>query len=239
MCHVAFKGNTNTRALNEAILNFYNHPSAEAAETRHLRNRNLATLAAESVRRHGTRLIIVDDVHFLKIHTDAGEAVANELKWLANEYPATFLFTGVNMTETGLLSESKTSKNLAMSQIARRWTRLTLPPFEHPVGEHRKAWISLLGTIETHLVLANARPRMLRGQADYLYERSTGMIGSLFKLITLGAVHAMRDGTEDLTREVLDEIDIDVAAEEAREVVAKELEEKKGAAKRKKPRAAA
>jgi len=240
VCHVAFKGKTNTRALNEAILNFYNHPSAEAAKTRHLRNRNLAALAAESVRRHGTRLIIVDDVHFLKIHTDEGEAVANELKWLANEYPATFLFTGVNMTETGLLSESKTSKNLAMSQIARRWTRLTLPPFEHPVGEHRKAWLSLLGTIETHLVLANARPRMLRGQADYLYERSTGMIGSLFKLITLGAVHAMRDGTEDLTREVLDEIDIDVAAEDARELVAKELEEKKsGAAKRKKPRAAA
>ncbi|CDJ99374.1 TniB family protein [Microbacterium sp. C448] len=240
VCHVAFKGHTTTRALNEAILNFYNHPSADAAETRHLRNRNLATLAAESVRRHGTRLIIVDDVHFLKIHTDEGVALANELKWLANEYPATFLFTGVNMTDTGLLSESKTTKKLAMSQIARRWTRLALPPFAHPVDEHRKAWLSLLGTIETHLVLANAKPRMLREQADYLYERSTGMIGSLFKLITLGAVHAMRDGIEELTREVLDEIDIDVAAEDAREVVAKELEEmKRAAAKRSTSRAIA
>lgn len=240
VCHVAFKGRTTTRALNEAILNFYNHPSANAARTRDLRNRNMATLAAESVRRHGTRLIIVDDVHFLKIHTDEGVALANELKWLANEYPATFLFTGVNMKDTGLLSESKTSKQLAMSQIARRWTRLELPPFAHPVGDHRKTWLSLLGTIETHLVLANARPRMLREQADYLYERSTGMIGSLFKLITLGAVHAMRDGTEELTREVLDEIEIDVAAEDAREIVAKELEEKKrGEAKRTKSRAVA
>ncbi len=240
VCRVAFTGNTTTRALNEAILNFYNHPSADASKSRYLRNRNLAALAAESVRRHGTRLIIVDDVHFLKIHTDEGVALANELKWLANEYPATFLFTGVNMSDTGLLSESKTDRKLAMSQIARRWTRLTLPPFEHPVGEHRKPWVSILGTIESHLVLANARPRMLREQADYLYERSTGMIGSLFKLITLGAVHAMRDGTEALTRELLDEIDIDVAAEDAREVVAKELEQKKlSATKRKKPDAAA
>ena len=58
--------------------------------------------------------------------------------------------------------------------------------------------------------------------------------------ITLGAVHAMRDGTEELTRAVLDEIDIDVAAEDAREVVAMELEEKKlAAAKRSKPRSVA
>lgn len=240
VCRVAFKGHTTTRALNEAILTFYNHPSAYASETRHLRNRNLATLAAESVRRHGTRLIIVDDVHFLKIHTDEGVALANELKWLANEYPATFLFTGVNMASTGLLSESKTTKKLAMSQIARRWTRLTLPPFEFPVGEDRRVWRSLLGTIESHLVLANAKPEMLRGKADYLYERSTGMIGSLFKLITLGAAHAMREGTEELTEELLDEIDIDVAAEDARDIVAKELEEKKlAAAKRSKRRSVA
>ena len=240
VCRVAFAGNTTTRALNESILNFYNHPSADASRSRYLRNRNLAALAAESVRRHGTRLIIVDDVHFLKIHTDEGVALANELKWLANEYPATFLFTGVNMSSTGLLSESKTDKKLAMSQIARRWTRLTLPPFAHPVGEHRKTWMTLLGAIDARLVLANARPHMLREQADYLYERSTGMIGSLFKLITLGAVHAMRDGTEELTRAVLDEIDIDVAAEDAREVVAMELEEKKlAAAKRSKPRSVA
>ena len=212
VCRVAFSGNTTTRALNESILNFYNHPSADASRSRYLRNRNLAE----------------------------GVALANKLKWLANEYPATFLFTGVNMSSTGLLSESKTDKKLAMSQIARRWTRLTLPPFAHPVGEHRKTWMTLLGAIDARLVLANARPHMLREQADYLYERSTGMIGSLFKLITLGAVHAMRDGTEELTRAVLDEIDIDVAAEDAREVVAMELEEKKlAAAKRSKPRSVA
>ena len=31
VCRVAFSGNTTTRALNESILNFYNHPSADAS----------------------------------------------------------------------------------------------------------------------------------------------------------------------------------------------------------------
>jgi hypothetical protein len=71
-------------------------------------------------------LIIVDDVHFLKIHTDEGVALANELKWLANEYPATFLFTGVNMTDTGLLSESKTDQEAG--DVADRATLDTAHP---------------------------------------------------------------------------------------------------------------
>ena len=239
VCRVGFAGNMTTRALNEAILNFYNHPSADASKSRYLRNRNLAALAAESVMRHGTRLIIVDDVHFLKIHTDEGVAVANELKWLANEYPATFLFTGVNMMGTGLLSESKQSDQMAMSQTARRWTLLTLPPFAHPVGQDRRSWISLLGSIESRLVLANAGPAMLRAQADYLYTRSTGMIGSLFELIIRGSARAIRTGTEVLTRELLDDIEIDAAAESAREITAQELDEKKRAAeKRRKARRA-
>ncbi|WP_455132534.1 AAA family ATPase, partial [Microbacterium aurum] len=103
VCRVAFSGKTTTRALNESILNFYNHPSrptprgADTCATETWPRRQ-----PESVRRHGTRLIIVDDVHFLKIHTDEGVALANELNGSRNEYPATFLFTGVNMTSTGL-----------------------------------------------------------------------------------------------------------------------------------------
>lgn len=233
VCRVGFTGNMTTRALNESILNFYNHPAAGVTKSRYIRNRNMAALAAESVRRHGTRLIIVDDVHFLKIHTNEGIAVANELKWLANEYPATFLFTGVNMTSTGLLSESKASDKMAMSQTARRWTLLGLPPFAPPVEDARMPWISLLGSIEHRLVLANAPERMLREQADYLWVRSTGMIGSLFELIIRASARAIRTGEETLSRELLDDIEIDAAAEAARPVVAKELEQLKVNARKK------
>lgn len=88
-------------------------------------------------------------------------------------------------------------------------------------------------------MLANAGPAMLRAQADYLYTRSTGMIGSLFELIIRGSARAIRTGTEVLTRELLDDIEIDAAAESAREITAQELDEKKRAAeKRRKARRA-
>lgn len=223
VCRVGFNGNMTTRALNEAILNFYAHPAADSAKNRSLRNRNLATVAADCVRRHGTRLIIVDDVHFLRIHTKEGVAVANELKWLANEYPATFLFTGVDMRETGLLTEGRVKGKAAMSQTARRWTLLTLEPFEPPPRDGGKTWGSLLATIESKLVLANAREGMLRAESDYLFTRSSGMIGSLFELIIRGAARAIRTGEENLSRELLDSIQIDAAAEDRRATLGADL----------------
>ena len=50
----------------------------------------------------------------------------------------------------------KCSRTLTCMCVARRWTRLTLPPFAHPVGEHRKTWMTLLGAIDARLVLALA-----------------------------------------------------------------------------------
>lgn len=231
VCRVGFNGNMTTRALNEAILNFYAHPAADSAKNRSLRNRNLATVAADCVRRHGTRLIIVDDVHFLRIHTQEGVAVANELKWLANEYPATFLFTGVDMRETGLLTEGFARGKAAMSQTARRWTLLSLEPFAPPPLDGGKTWGSLLATIEAKLVLADAREGMLRAESDYLFARSSGMIGSLFELIIRGAARAIRSGEENLSRKLLDSIQIDAAAEDRRDAVSADLATMRGARK--------
>lgn len=229
VCRVGFNGSMTTRALNESILNFYAHPAADSARNRYLRNRNLATLAADCVQRHATRLIIVDDVHFLRIHTQEGVAVANELKWLANEYPATFLFTGVDMQQTGLLSEGNREGRTAMSQTARRWTMLTLEPFPPPAGDAARTWDSLLATIEAKLVLSDAYPGMLRDHADYLFARSSGMIGSLFELIIRACARAIRNGEERLTRELLDDVLIDAAAEDRRASLELEVAEKKRA----------
>ena len=223
VCRVGFTGSMTTRALNESILNFYAHPAADSARNRYLRNRNLATVAADCVHRHGTRLIIVDDVHFLRIHTQEGVAVANELKWLANEYPATFLFTGVDMGRTGLLSEGHRDGRTAMSQTARRWTLLSLEPFKPPALDEQRTWDSLLATIEVKLVLAHAGPGMLRNESDYLYARSSGIIGSLFELIIRACARAIRNGDERLTRELFEEVRIDAAAEDRRAPLEAEL----------------
>lgn len=227
VCRVGFAGNMTTRGLNEMILGFYAHPAAGTTRGGHLRNRNLAAAAADCVQRHGTRLLIVDDVHFLKMHTNDGIQVANELKWLANEYPATFLFTGVDLRNTGLLAEGFHGRRTAMAQTARRWTLLTMEPFSTADQAAERTWQALLATVEKKLVLTDASEGMLQELADYLLERSTGMIGSLFELVTRGCARAIRTGRERITRELLDEIRIDEAAEERRLSVARETEQRR------------
>jgi hypothetical protein len=53
--------------------------------------------------------------------------------------------------------------------------------------------------------------------ADYLSARSTGHFASLMTLITRGCRRAIRTGTERLTRDLLDQVRNDAAAEAARQ----------------------
>ena len=63
-----------------------------------------------------TRLIIIDDVHFLDMNRRDGREVANHFKWLASQFPVTFLFVGVGILERQLLSEG-------LCPPTRRWRR--------------------------------------------------------------------------------------------------------------------
>ena len=47
---------------------------------------------------------------------------------------------------------------------------------------------------------------MLTGLADYLFERTSGHIGSFITLITRGCVTAIRSGEEKLTAALLDRV---------------------------------
>jgi hypothetical protein len=55
----------------------------------------------------------------------------------------------------------------------------------------------------------------MAAQAKYLHQRTGGMIGSLTHLIRGAAIRAILDGQEKLTRQLLDSIRIDHAAESA------------------------
>ena len=61
---------------------------------------------------------------------------------------------------------------------------------------------------------------MLTGLADYLFERTSGHIGSFITLITRGCVTAIRSGEEELTAALLDRVRIDEASEQARRQLA-------------------
>jgi hypothetical protein len=82
----------------------------------------------------------------------------------------------------------------------------------------RRTWRQLLLAIEKDLVLAGNYPGMVAGDlADYLFARSTGHFASLMTLVTRGCRRAIRTGTEKLTRDLLDQVRNDAAAEAARQ----------------------
>jgi hypothetical protein len=86
--------------------------------------------------------------------------------------------------------------------------------------EGREQWQGLLKATERQLVLARARPGMLTGLAGYLFERTSGHIGSFITLITRGCLKAIRTGEETLTSSLLDTVRIDEASEQARRQLA-------------------
>lgn len=124
-----------------------------------------------------------------------------------------------------MLTEGLAPADAAMAQTARRWTTLSLSPFEIQTEQGRRTWRRLLLAIERDLVLIDARQGMLADQlADYLYARSTGHFASLMTLISRGCWRAIHTGAEQLTVELLDQVRNDEAAESARQELAAAFE---------------
>lgn len=216
---VGIPADATIKTLNERICMFYGHP---AMSRRHhgFSATRLGSFALDCVISAETRLGILDDVHFVSPRRKDGLDVINHLKFLNSEFPVTFVFAGVDLEGKGFFFEGGSGAMASKAQIGRRWTRLEVSPFEISSGEGRASWRSLLKTTEQRLVLARARPGMLDGISDYLFERSSGHIGSFFSLISRGCYRAIRTGEEELTRDLLDGVRIDEAAEKARRELA-------------------
>jgi hypothetical protein len=208
---VGLTSKTTLRTLNRMICEFYGHPGTERANAA-----QLASYAVDCVLSCDTRIGIIDDLHFIDPTHRDGLAVSNHLKWLANELPITFIYAGVGLAERRLFAEGLLGDNAALAQTGRRWTRLELPPFHITTDEGRHHWRGLLKATERQLVLAHHRTGMLVELADYLFERSSGHIGSFITLITRGCYKAIRTRQEELTADLLNTVRIDEASEQAR-----------------------
>jgi hypothetical protein len=232
---VGLTSNTTLRTLNRMICEFYGHPGINRASAA-----QLASYALDCVLSCQTRVGIIDDLHFIDPRRKDGLDVSNHLKWLANELPVAFIYAGVGLAGRGLFAEGLTGANAVLAQTGRRWTRLELPPFEIASGQGRQHWAGLLKATERQLVLARAHPGMLTGLADYLFERTSGHIGSYITLITRGCFQAIRTGEETLTAALLDSVRIDEASEQARRQLAAAFTAGRlSAARRAPPKAAA
>ncbi|MFF2375099.1 AAA family ATPase [Streptomyces xiamenensis] len=222
VCRVGLTGNTGMKDLNRSMLEFFGHPGHGRGTTAQLGKRALdCVLSCE------TRLLVLDDLHFLKWRHSSGIEVSNHLKWIANEFPVTLLMVGVGLVGKGLFSEGG-SGEAALAQTGRRTTRLGMKPFTIDSEAGRREWRQLLLALEQRLVLADKHPGMLADDlSDYLFARTTGHIGSLMTLVNRGCQRAVRNGAEHLSRDLLDKVKNDEASEHARKELEAALEKGK------------
>jgi hypothetical protein len=115
--------------------------------------------------------------------------------------PATFIYAGINVERGGLFSGTRGQ------QIAGRFSLITT------AFPYLDEWKGLVGTLEGSLRLRNHRPGTLTALDGYLHQRTGGMIGSLSHLIRGAAIEAILDGTETITKHLLDAVELDHAAQ--------------------------
>jgi hypothetical protein len=213
VAHVCLTSSTTKRTFNTMLCRFFHLPGSERGNAEHLGHK-----AADAVLACDTRLIVIDDVHFLDPRRQDGRDVANHFKYLANTFPVTFLYVGVGITRRGLLAEGLCPSEEELAQNGRRWTTLSVDPFEIETEPGRHTWRRLLLAIEKNLILAEGHPGMVADDlSDYLFARSTGHFASLMTLVARGCRRAVRTGQERLTPALLDQVRNDAAAEAARQ----------------------
>lgn len=195
------------KSLNKKLLEFYDHPAA----TRSTRA-ELGSLAVDCVLSCQTRLIIVDDLHFVNFRHRDGTEVSNHLKWLANEMPVTFVYVGVGLLERRFFDEGLDGADAALAQTSRRATRCPVVPFTIKSTNGFRAWVELLEAFEKHLMLAEASAGMLTDHAKLLHRRTQGRIGSLTGLLDRACYVAITSGVECLTEQILTDVPVDNAA---------------------------
>ncbi|MFD3308609.1 AAA family ATPase [Streptomyces sp. NPDC058656] len=214
VCRIGLTSNVGMKDLNKAMLEFYAHPGRVSGTSAHFVQRALeCVLACE------TKILIIDDLHFLKLTNKNDQEISDHFNRIANQLPVTLIFIGVELKKHSIFSPIDDSGGITLSQTGRRATLLTMVPFDVDNDEHRRQWRQLLLDLEQQIVLSRTFAGVLTGLSDYLYLRTTGHIGSLVTLINRGCQRAARTGTELLTKKLLDEVKIDAASERARKAL--------------------
>ena len=151
-----------------------------------------------------TDIVVVDEIHNMNLATSAGEDLSDHLKYFTEHLPATFVYAGIEVERSGLFT------GVRGQQLAGRCQLLNTRPF--PFHDE---WKQLVGAMESTLRLHRHEPGSLVREARYLHQRTGGMIGSLGHLIRAGAIRAVLDGSEQVTRVQLDKLRVDHAVESA------------------------
>ena len=119
----------------------------------------------------GNRLVLIDEIHNLDIGTRVGAEASDQIKYLSERIPATFILAGVDVEGSGLFAGRRGG------QIASRYTLIPTHPFPYRSTDNRNAWRALVATLEQSLRLHSpparntAHTRCLPARAHQRHDR--------------------------------------------------------------------
>ncbi len=219
----------------QSILEFYGED---------YKNMTLPTLTRtvrRALREHATRVLILDDITRLKMHREADQDVLDFIRDLMNI--AVVILVGVGIPTSGLLREGrqdsrtgewlfrpvkdkgKSPNDEAATQTERRFKLVNLDPFTYDTPENIAAWVRHLSGIESHLRLFHASEQPLTGgtMPEYLYRRTSGVVGLLGCLVEEACMNAIETGAERLSHDLLEDVAIDLSKIPGRDAEAGEI----------------
>ncbi|WP_326615382.1 TniB family NTP-binding protein (plasmid) [Streptomyces scopuliridis] len=154
----------------------------------------------------GVQLVMIDEIHRLNPRTTTGAQTADLIKDLTERLPATFVYAGINVTDTPLFTGTRGA------QLAGRATLVDCGPLPARHGQTHP-FTDVITDIENNLDLTHHKAGTLPRHAAYLHQRTAGRIGSLTRLVRQAAITAICDGTERITKTTLDAVRLDHLAE--------------------------
>ncbi len=193
------------KELNAQILTFLGYPGE--GTTRVTTGR-----VATALRRHGVQVLIVDDVHMLRLTEKSSREVLDSLKTLNAELGfvhGTVLLVGPTPESSPVFDDP---------QIRARLRLFDIDPFEITSVDGRREWQEFLKDCERLLAkyLPNITPGVLSSQqSTFIWFRCQGFIGDAATLLSGALVSALRRGGRSITREDLIGVPLSARADDA------------------------
>lgn len=164
----------------------------------------------ETAVRHGVRLVIVDDVHFLRTQHVWGRQALDHLKKLnteLGEHDISMILVGANLDGGPIFADP---------QIAGRLHAIRLGAFDIETKTDQKAWAALLRDFETQLqeLLPGTEKGVLyRRSPGLVLRRTQGYLRDVHELVRGAAKLALDDGEWTITPEHLEQVELSERAQ--------------------------
>jgi hypothetical protein len=205
-----------------------------------------------SLHDHGTRVLLLDDITRLKMHRADDQDTLDLMRAFMSMH-TTLVLIGVNIPGSGLLREGRHDPRTGQwvfppllggragddpsTQTERRFDLVHLDSFRYDTAPNITAWTTHLAGLQRDLRLLAAPPDMLTGgtMPEYLFRRTSGVVGLLERLIEEGCAEAIATGAECLTEDLLDTILINLGNDATRDPAAGEVPDVPAPSRRSRP----